>query len=63
MNKYSWKFWIKLVGILLCIITFITLAVVIYLNRLNPLELDQAVRDFCYKIRGENMALGIGFLE
>ncbi len=63
MNKYSWKFWIKLVGILLCIITFITLAVVIYLNRLNPLELDQAVRDFCYKIRGEKYGFGYWFFR
>ena len=63
MNKYSWKFWIKLVGILLCIITFITLAVVIYLNWLNPLELDQAVRDFCYKIRGEKYGFGYWFFR
>ena len=63
MNKYSWKFWIKLVGILLCIITFVTLAVVIYLNRLNPLELDQAVRDFCYKIRGEKYGFGYWFFR
>ncbi len=63
MNKYSWKFWIKLVGILLCIITFITLAVVIYLNRLNPLEFDQAVRDFCYKIRGEKYGFGYWFFR
>lgn len=63
MNKYSWKFWIKLVGILLCTITFITLAVVIYLNRLNPLELDQAVRDFCYKIRGEKYGFGYWFFR
>lgn len=63
MNKYNWKFIIKIVGIAVCLITFVTLAIVIYLNRLNPLKLDQDVRDFCYKIRGEKYGFGYWFFR
>ena len=53
MSKMNWKYAIKYTGMAICLVTFIVLAVVIYLNRLEPLALDRAMRDFAYKIRGE----------
>ncbi len=63
MNKLNWKYAIKYAGIILCVITFITLAVVIYLNRLEPLYLDKQMRDFAYSIRGEKYEFGYWFFR
>ncbi|MBD5390429.1 phosphatase PAP2 family protein [bacterium] len=63
MNKFNWKYAIKYTGIVLCIVTFITLAVVIHLNRLEPLSLDCAMRDFAYDIRGEKYGFGFWFFR
>ena len=63
MNKLNWRFLIKVVGIVACVVTFIILAVIIYLNRLDPLPLDIAMRDFCYKIRGEKYGFGFWFFR
>ncbi len=58
MNKKNWKYILKMVGVLVCCIVFISLAVVIYLNRLEPLALDVAMRDFSYSVRGEKFGFG-----
>lgn len=63
MSKINWKYAIKYTGIFLCIVTFITLAVVIYLNRLEPLSLDCAMRDFAYRIRGEKYGFCFWFFR
>ncbi|MDE7263781.1 MAG: phosphatase PAP2 family protein [Anaeroplasmataceae bacterium] len=63
MNKLNWKDAIKYTGIFLCMVTFITLAVVIYLNRLEPLFLDRAMRDFSYQIRGEKFGFCFWFFR
>lgn len=63
MSKLNWKDAIKYTGIILCLVTFITLAVVIYLNRLEPLYLDRAMRDFSYRIRGEKFGFCYWFFR
>ena len=63
MSKLNWKYAIKYIGILACLVTFITLAVVIYLNRLEPLYLDRAMRDFAYEIRGEKYGFCFWFFR
>lgn len=63
MSKINWKYAIKYTGIIACLITFITLAVVIYLNRLEPLALDRAMRDFAYDIRGEKFGFWYWFFR
>ncbi len=44
---------LKLSGIVLCAIVFITLAIVIYYHRVEPLWIDAQIRDFSYSIRGK----------
>lgn len=61
--KINWKFALKISGVFLCIICFIVLAVIIYLNRLEPLALDRAMRDFSYHIRGEKYGFGFWFFR
>lgn len=63
MNKLNWKYAIKYTGIVICLITFIALAVIIYLNRLEPLALDRTMRDFAYKIRGEKFGFCFWFFR
>ncbi|MDE6241904.1 MAG: phosphatase PAP2 family protein [Anaeroplasmataceae bacterium] len=63
MSKINWKYAIKYTGIVICLVTFVTLAVVIYLNRLEPLALDCVMRDFAYKIRGEKFGFGFWFFR
>lgn len=53
MNKFSWRYFVKVLGVFLFIFTFIFLAVIIYFNRLEPLYVDVVIRDFCYDIRGD----------
>ncbi|MDE6946413.1 MAG: phosphatase PAP2 family protein [Anaeroplasmataceae bacterium] len=63
MKKINWKLYIKIAGIVLCMITFIILAIFIYLNRLEPLALDVAMRDFSYNIRGDKYGFGYWFFR
>lgn len=63
MNKFNWKFAIKVIGIVVCIITFITLDLVVYYNRDVPISMDASVRDFCYQIRGEKNGFGFWFFR
>ncbi|MBE6136921.1 MAG: phosphatase PAP2 family protein [Erysipelotrichaceae bacterium] len=44
---------LKTSGIILCAVTFITLSIIIYFFRVEPLAIDEAVRDFAYSIRGQ----------
>lgn len=53
MNKYSWRFGIKVAGVFFCAVVFVVLAVGIYYNNLEPYVIDIHMRDFCYNIRGE----------
>lgn len=63
MKKINWKFAIKGVGVVCCIVIFIVLALVIYYNKLEPLPMDLALRDFCYSIRGEKYGFGFWFFR
>lgn len=53
MNKSKAIRIIKYSGIVVCALTFITLAIIIYFHRVEPLKIDAAIRDFAYFIRGE----------
>ncbi len=63
MNKWNWRYIVKVAGIIICAITFITLSIVIYYNLDTPLPIDAAMRDFCYKIRGEKYGFGYWFFR
>lgn len=63
MKKFDWKFALKMAGVIGCIILFCVLAIIIYLNRLEPLPLDSAMRDFSYHIRGEKYGFGYWFFR
>lgn len=51
--KINKSFWIRLSIILVCLISFITLAIVVILNDKNPTRADIAIRDFAYNHRGD----------
>lgn len=53
MNRSKVTRILKTSGIILCAITFITLSIIIYFYRVEPLYLDEVIRDFAYDIRGE----------
>lgn len=53
MKILNWKFISKVVGAVVSVFLFTILAIVIYVNRLEPLSWDVALRDFCYSFRGE----------
>ncbi len=61
--RFNWKFALKIAGVFLCIVCFIVLAIIIYLNRLEPLGLDRGMRDFSYRIRGEKYGFGYWFFR
>ncbi len=63
MKNFNWKYFSKVVGVIGCVITFITLAIVIYLNHLEPLKIDILMRDFCYDIRGKKYGFGFWFFR
>ena len=51
--KINKTFWIRMSIILVCLISFVTLAIVVVLNDKNPTLADVAFRDFAYNHRGE----------
>ncbi len=53
MKEFNWKYALKILGIIICVITFIVLAIIVYNTRFNPIGIDADFRDFCYNIRGE----------
>lgn len=59
----NWKFILKMMGFILCLICFIILAVIIHINYTEPLALDRIVRDFCYEVRGEKYGLWYWFFR
>lgn len=61
--KINWRLGLKIAGVILCIIVFIVLAIITYLNRLEPIGMDIAFRDFCYAIRGEENGFGYWFFR
>ncbi len=61
--KFNWRFALKIAGIAFCAILFIVLAIVIYVNHLEPLPMDVGMRDFCYNIRGEKYGFGYWFFR
>lgn len=51
-------------GIMFCMICFIVLSVIVYLNRTkSPLALDIVICDFCYNIRGEKFGFNYWFFR
>lgn len=63
MKRISWKLAIKFLGVFGCVVTFIVLAALIYVNRLEPMGMDIAFRDFCYRVRGEKWGFGYWFFR
>lgn len=63
MKKISWKLALKFLGVFVCAITFIILAALIYVNRLEPMAMDVAFRDFCYSVRGNKDGFGFWFFR
>ncbi len=52
-----------MIGVVGCVITFITLTIMIYLNHLEPLKVDIWMRDLCYNIRGKKYGFGFWFFR
>ena len=63
MKNFNWKNWIKVIGVVGCVITFISLTIMIYLNHLEPLKVDIWMRDLCYHIRGKKYGFGFWFFR
>lgn len=61
--KITWKFWIKVFGIVACTVTFIIFAVLIYINDTNALRMDAFFRDICYSFRGEKYGFWYWFFR